>query len=280
MEKRLIIDVGMHIGRDTEFYLQKGFDVIAVEANPTLAGMAQTKFAQYVREGRLVIHNVAIASYEGEIDFYINDKHDDWGTISKEFAQRNERFGSSNAVVKVRCTTFANILRETAIPYYLKIDVEGADTLCLQELLAVAEKPKYLSIEAGLTSFEETFNELSLLWQLGYREFKIVNQALNERVRCPNPPLEGVYVDYRFDGLCSGPFGEEAPGKWMKIEETVSKYRRLLLEQRYFGGDGKLHQTAFHRLYERLKRAPAGWYDFHAKLGNHADIRQPASGHT
>ena len=145
--------------------------------------------------------------------------------------------------------------------------MEGADTLCLQQLFSAPERPKYLSIEAGLKSFEETFNELCLLWQLGYRDFKIVNQALNYRVRCPNPPLEGDYVDYHFDGLCSGPFGEEAPGRWMKIEETFLKYRRILLEQRYFGADGKHYGTILHKLYERLKREPAGWYDFHAKLG-------------
>ena len=34
--KNLIFDIGMHIGQDTEFYLKKGFCVVAVEANPKL----------------------------------------------------------------------------------------------------------------------------------------------------------------------------------------------------------------------------------------------------
>jgi hypothetical protein len=130
------------------------------------------------------------------------------------------------------------------------------------------EKPQYISIEAGLTSFEETFTELSTLWNLGYREFKIVNQALNSTVKCPNPPLEGDFIDYHFDETCSGPFGEESPGKWISVEKTFTQYRRILTEQKYFGGDGKLHKTLFHRIYEVLKREPTGWYDFHAKLGN------------
>ena len=119
------------------------------------------------------------------------------------------------------------------------------------------------SIEVGLT-----FNELSLLWQLGYRKFKIVNQALNSTVRCPNPPLEGKYIDCRFDGLSSGPFGEEAPGNWMGIERMFMRYGQLSLEQRFFRSDAKLFDTAVHRLYERLHRAPVGWhawYDVHAK---------------
>jgi FkbM family methyltransferase len=195
----------MHIGKDTEFYLKKGFKVVAIEANPALVDTAQTRLAHYISNGLLIIHNVAIAPYEGEIDFYVNEKHDDWGTISKQFADRNERLGASSSVVKVKCTTFVTILQSSETPFYIKIDVEGADTLCLQQLFSAPERPKYLSIEAGLKSFEETFNELCLLWQLGYRDFKIVNQALNYRVRCPNPPLEGDYVDYHFDGLCSGP---------------------------------------------------------------------------
>jgi hypothetical protein len=119
--------------------------------------------------------------------------------------------------------------------------------LCLEALLEFPERPQYISIEAGLKSFEETFNELSLLWLLGYRRFKIVNQAL-------------------FDGTSSGPFGEEAPGRWMSIEETFRKYRRLLREQKYFGAHGTFFRTPVHKLYELLKREPAGWYDFHATL--------------
>ena len=34
MQSDLIIDVGMHTGKDTLFYLQKGFRVVAIEANP------------------------------------------------------------------------------------------------------------------------------------------------------------------------------------------------------------------------------------------------------
>lgn len=40
MNNSLIIDVGMHTGRDTEFYLKKGFNVVAIEANPELVKKA------------------------------------------------------------------------------------------------------------------------------------------------------------------------------------------------------------------------------------------------
>lgn len=43
-------------------------------------------------------------------------------------------------------------------------------------------------------------------------------------VKCPNPPLEGSYVNVSFDGTTSGPFGDEAPGDWMTLDFALEKY--------------------------------------------------------
>jgi FkbM family methyltransferase len=267
MNKSMVFDIGMHSGRDTEFYLLKGFDVIAVEANPRLALNARSYFADAIAKKRLILYEEAIAAHEGTIRFYINEDHDDWGTTAKAFAERNELLGTNNTSLDVKCRTFLSILREHGVPYYLKIDIEGADILCLRDLLSFGESPKYLSIEVSLTSFEEFFTELSLMWMLGYRHFKIVNQAANRRIKCCNPPLEGVFVNYHFDGFSSGPFGEEAPGQWMSVEAVITIYRRLLTEQKYFGAGRRLYKTPIHGIYQMLKRQPVGWYDIHAKLG-------------
>ena len=268
MDSSLIIDVGMHVGRDTDFYLQKGFRVVAVEAHPDLAARGRERFSREIADGRLTIHEVAIAEHEGEVTFYVNSRQDDWGTISPAFAARNEEMGTTNRAITVPSTPFQTILREHGIPYYLKVDIEGADLLCLRALADFESRPRYVSIESGLTSFEETFEELSLLWSLGYRTFKIVDQAQNEHVRCPNPPFEGQFVDYRFDATSSGPFGEEAPGTWMRVEETIDRYRRLLTEQKYFGGTGKLNTPLIRKPYEILTGRRVGWYDIHARLGD------------
>lgn len=268
MNNSLIVDVGMHTGRDTEFYLKKGFNVIAIEANPKLVDKAKSLFQDYISNHKLIVYDVAIADREGTIDFYLNNEKDDWSTISPEYASRYESFATTNTLMQIKCTTFQSILRQHETPYYVKIDIEGADVLCLKSLMEVKEKPKYISVEMDLNSFENTFTELSLLWTLGYRKFKVVNQALNVKVRCPNPPTEGLFVDARFDGTCSGPFGEEAPGPWISVEETIDKYRRIITEQKYFGGGGKLYKTPFRKLYEVIKGEPVGWYDIHAKLGS------------
>src|SRR5687767_12340519 len=100
MRPDLIIDVGLHIGRDTQFYLQKGFNVVAIEANPLLAQKVEQELQEYIESGQLKIYNVAINDYSGSVDFYVNREKHDWGTISKDFATRNEKLGTNNEIIK------------------------------------------------------------------------------------------------------------------------------------------------------------------------------------
>jgi hypothetical protein len=43
----LIFDMGLHKGEDTDFYLRKGFDVVAFEANPFLIEHRQGPIADH-----------------------------------------------------------------------------------------------------------------------------------------------------------------------------------------------------------------------------------------
>ena len=51
--KNLIYDVGMHRGQDTDFYLKKGYEVIAFEANPDNADFGRKRFSKEIEEGRI-----------------------------------------------------------------------------------------------------------------------------------------------------------------------------------------------------------------------------------
>lgn len=266
----LIFDVGMHVGKDTDFYLRKGFDVIAVEANPELVRQGEQRHATDIEAGRLVIEPVAIADREGTISFYINQEKDDWGTTSLEFAERNERLGTENRVTDVPALPFERLLEKHGVPYYLKIDIEGADMLCLSALHHVQQRPRFVSIEMELTGFADGFESIAELWALGYRRFKIVNQSLNKRVECPNPPLEGRYVPARFDAHCSGPFGEESPGRWLSIDQTMKRFTKVMRQQSLFGATGKYYHTPLRHLVKWSRSAlgmePIGWYDLHARF--------------
>jgi hypothetical protein len=97
--QNLIYDVGLHLGEDTEFYLKKGFNVVAVEANPVNAAKTADRLKAYVEAGQLTIVNKAITRDEGPTTFFVSDLSI-WGTTDPKWAERNRRLGSS--IVRVR----------------------------------------------------------------------------------------------------------------------------------------------------------------------------------
>lgn len=229
----------MNNGSDSEFYLRKGFRVVAIEANPELARQAADRLRPFVDSGALRILNVGVHETTGEFDFYVNLDNPDWSSFVRHIGTRNDtRF----AVVKVPCVPFSAIFQEYGIPYYLKIDIEMHDHLVLEAMHRAAATPRYVSVEAHHIGY------MAHLWVMGYRKFKLVNQQTLRQHRCANPPLEGVFVDARFDVHMSGPFGEESPGEWKKYEAVVQQFLTDI------------------RTPEGKNLAGTAWFDVHARM--------------
>jgi FkbM family methyltransferase len=270
----LIIDAGMHTGEDTDFYLAKGFDVVAIEANPRLVELASTRFAGAIAAGRLHIINAAIAERSGTVSLAVADDATIWSSLSPEFIRRNEAAGTHYRHVDVPAVRFEEVLADVGIPHYLKVDIEGLDMLCVRALREFQDRPTFVSIESHVSvaaaSFERVFEELAELWTLGYRSFQYVNQRRHPRVRLPPPPREGRYVDARFTVDSSGPFGDEAPREWRPIGRTLADAAVLWLHHQMAGYGGRWAgfraAMAYRRARERIGRR-VGWYDLHARLG-------------
>jgi FkbM family methyltransferase len=263
----LIFDVGFHRGEDTDFYLKKGFRVVAVEANPALYGAGTERFRSDIESGRLTMLNVAIADEDGPVRFFVNSRATEWGTIRAEFAARNTELGAQSREITVPGVRFERILGEFGVPYYLKIDIEGADLLCLQGLARMKERPTHLSLESSKTSWSALLAEFAHLRTLGYRRFKVVSQEGVPQQRCPHPAREGRFVEHRFTRGASGAFGEEAPGEWLSEKDAIARYRRVFLQYRLFGDCGWLTERTLRRpvLWRLIKYLPrADWYDTHA----------------
>lgn len=49
----LIFDIGMYKGEDTDFYLKRGFRVIAFEANPDMIALLRATFRSFSSEWKI-----------------------------------------------------------------------------------------------------------------------------------------------------------------------------------------------------------------------------------
>ncbi len=193
----------MHRGEDTAHYLRKGFRVVGFEAHPRLVDACRERFAAEIANGRLEIISGAITDADREaVTFYINPRMSGWGTVR---SSRNDVLGP-RVELTVPAVDFARCLREHGVPYYLKIDIEGSDMLCLEALLDVEpeQRPRYTSIEAGQRIWSGVQRQFDLLERLGYTRFAVVQQAMMRRRYRRITTREGRSIPYRFEMLSSG----------------------------------------------------------------------------
>jgi FkbM family methyltransferase len=274
--ENLIYDVGMHKGEDAELYLKKGFDVVGFEADPDLVRHCRNRFAREIEQGRLVIVEGAVAedapsgAERATVTFYRNTDVSVWGTVVQDWARRNEMMGTRSTAIEVPRVDFEASLERYGIPYYLKIDIEGVDTVCLRALRSFSLKPDYVSLEAEKADFTGIEAELELFGHLGYTAFQAVQQARFADQPVPEPAREGRSVPHLMPPGSSGLFGKDLPGSWLGRERLLRKYRRIFLLYRLVGNYSRLRQSRagrwmIRRLGSIAGRPVPGWYDTHAR---------------
>lgn len=254
MNQQLIFDIGLHQGQDTGYYLSKGYRVLAIEANPVLASFCSRKFQRYVSSGQLIIENVGIAAKPGKMPFYINKRLSEWSSFDKSLGTRN---GSAYEIQEVACVTTAGLFDTYGIPYYLKVDIEGFDFYCINDLPDNGQGPKYVSCEATEVGLIDT------MYEKGYRKFKLIHQsngfkaislekekkvAYLQWLKIRNGLFLRLnrYISFTHNYGSSGPFGEETDGAWLSYAHA----RNLFLEFYQFEKNKPINDTS--------------WFDFHA----------------
>ena len=232
--RRLIADLGMSEGNDTAYYLAKGFEVVGVEADPTVQPHLQRRFAAEIADRRLhLLHRAADARGSEWRPFY----HD----LAEQGHSSLERAGRDRVTVFDVFTLDWLELREVAgVPYYLKLDIQGTEPDFLASMAVGGELPAFVSAEVA------TFRPIRQLFDLGYRHFRLINHAILGHLTLPDPPLEGDYVARPAPYHWSGPFGRETPGaRWHGFEEIRAIYDDV------------------HRLWQ-VGTLFTGWLDCHA----------------
>ncbi|WP_207426502.1 FkbM family methyltransferase [Pedobacter sp. SYSU D00535] len=276
MSEELIFDIGFHLGEDSDYFLKKGFKVVAIDANPQCVAAVGTKFGPYINSGQLTLINCAISNFEGYANFNISQESV-WSSLNFDIANRQEALKDT---VTVKARTLLSLIEEFGMPSYCKIDIEGSDKHALQSLFSIAERPELISVETECIGQEkqlgngEALETLLLLRKLGYTKFKLVDQTtllpllpdeqfytldflgrirMRARynyifLRSYRHKLSKIFGHHFLPG-CSGPFGDDISGPWLDFNTA----RATLL----------YHREAY---YSKKNALNYGfWCDWHAK---------------
>lgn len=246
----IIFDIGMYDASDTIYYLEEGYKVIGVEANPDLVQHAKVRLKKYIESDQLYLVNAAIGPRGGTLDLLVSG--DDLGSSSII----PERVDKKNIIkaYSVPSVSIEELFRLHGLPLYMKVDIEGADRLCVLGLTRKM-RPRYLSFEIG----EDVEELVSYAEGIGYTQFKIINQCnflelANQerfydraarrilRIMGFAEPLK-IKRAGRFFRVehSSGPVPWKSNGKWYSNQEIITRWK----EARESGN-------------------ASGWYDIHA----------------
>lgn len=205
-----IMDLGMHNGDDTAYYLARGYNVVALEPNSVHANAGRIRFADAIGAGRLKLVEAALWSRRGLLPFHVNEIDDRWSSLDPEHAAHG---GAPTHAVEITALTLGDLFDRFGTPLYIKIDVEGAEKTVLDQLSRQLVKPLYTSIAEGPVGFDF----ITTLAECGYDGFQLVDQSDFSSMDDPDLP-------YTFPEGSSGPFGDALPGPWLDLAAVEELY--------------------------------------------------------
>jgi FkbM family methyltransferase len=156
----LVFDVGANHGSKTDIFLRLGARVVAIEPDEVSQKTLRSMFLRYrARKLPVTIVPVAISDKEGNETFWIDAPGSAKNTLSEKwvetlrtdpgrFGQRLQ-FGDQKKIVT---TTLTRLMASHGVPFFIKIDVEGAEP---QVLRGLDTPVHFLSFEVNLPEFRE-----------------------------------------------------------------------------------------------------------------------------
>jgi FkbM family methyltransferase len=211
---KIVFDLGVHTGEDADFYLNKGFKVIGVEANPSLCESLRSRFSSFINSNGFVLYDAAIVEDSSEkVKIYLNEEKSDWSSLIETVASKGSYSVNEQEVDTI---TLEELFKVHGTPYYLKVDLELYDVNIARALLKLEQRPQYVSFEI------HDQEVLDILSECGYNKFQIRNQLFNGFITKPEPTYEGSdYWPGPMGGYHSGLFGMDLPkSDWRTFDET------------------------------------------------------------
>lgn len=177
-----------------------------------------------------------VVRFHPTASFFINQK------VSAHSSANRAKASQTGEVkeVEVITITVASLFNQFGVPRYLKIDLEGADELVLDQLFQQPVRPPYVSCELN------GFTPIAKLIALGYDEFQLINQERNYLFQAPEPAREGHYAPCKFTSHHTGLFGRELDeDNWVNARRVCELY--------------------FHIQDTMATGNPPWWFDVHAR---------------
>jgi len=250
---QMIFDIGMYDGADTEYYLQSGFRVVAVEANSGLIDHAKQKFCAELRSGQLILCHAAISENGEPVELLLAGTDLGSSSVFHQLVEQKRPIGP----IKAPGVTFPDLFERYGVPYYVKIDIEGSDRFCVLSLTPETA-PRFLSFEVN----DDADELLDHVEAVGFKHFKVINQVRFRELANQDCLYDKLtrraarYLGYSDAGLIrragrffkaghsSGPLPWVSDGRWYSAQETRSRLQAA-----------------------RASNHLRDWYDIHAALG-------------
>ena len=241
---KAIFDIGANKGQNLSYFLDKADIVIAIEANTNLVKQIKSDFKQFIDNEKLIVENVALIDDENvkNIDFYISKVNDVLSTLYPDDENvKNVDFYISkvNDVLstlypddiskfykqEVRCEKASLLINKYLKKYdisqieYIKIDIEGADDVVLNDLLKNNILCENLSVECHKSEV------LELLLNSKFKSFKFVEGGdvnFKRNIEITNKLNEKKIIN--FDIHSSGPYGDDIPGNYYKKNSILTYF--------------------------------------------------------
>ena len=232
-------------------FLEQGFCVVAVDANPRMAAETSSRASSHAPN--VVVLNAGLddgASKSQNLTFYINPKY---GAVhsSLDFDKAQSKMGRGQKLKRatvrgMACTALWNYIPSGTELFYMKVDIEERHYVCIEALRQIPRErlPRYISWEmheyARRLPFPVLDTELIVqMHRLGYTTMKVASNLM----------AAGV------SGTASGKFsGGLLPEN---ITDVVTKSTRWVpVESVLKRGLGS----------PRSVRPSADWWDYHMKL--------------
>lgn len=136
-------------------------------------------FQKEVESGQLILEHSVVSSHDNKISSFYISPNSLWSSEHKDVAERK---GLTSKQIFVPSCTLRSLIHKYGVPYYCKIDIEGNDIIALESLKDNVDLPHYISVETECLGDNSQpndvmFSTLDMLYELGYRKFKLVDQT-------------------------------------------------------------------------------------------------------